>query len=143
LIEVLVVLALLAALLAVAFPEFSKLYASVALSTERGDVERQLLELPQAVRAAGRGGVLFDPEKDADDGLIAAAGPAVADLEASRPLHLDLPHGWRLSVPRPIRYHFTGACDGGEVILSRPPLSLRYVLTPPLCRPQIADARSP
>ena len=48
-----------------------------------------------------------------------------------------------MQVPTPVYYHFTGACDGGEVVFSLSALSLRYVLTSPLCRPILADAATP
>ena len=55
--------------------------------------------------------------------------------------HHQLPPSIAVTVPKPIFYHFTGACDGGEVIFSLPPLSLHYVLTPSLCRPRVVDGR--
>jgi len=45
-----------------------------------------------------------------------------------------------MRVDRPILYHFSGACEGGEVVFSLPPVALRYVLAPPLCRPISSNA---
>ena len=126
------VLALIAALMAIAFPQFLRLYARVRVSFEREDLERQLAELPEEVRTAGREAVLADPSAPMPAGD--------ADPAAPRRLSLDLPQNWTVRVPKPILYHFTGACDGGEVVLSLPPVSLHYVLTPPLCRPRLANA---
>ena len=131
-----VVLAIIAGLLVIAAPGFLKLYASVRLSFDRKDLERQLLNLPREARESGTNEVLVDP---------AIADPAhepvnVAEFESWKPVRLDLPKGWTMTVPKPIVYHFTGACDGGTVTFSFPPLSLSYVLTPPLCRPLPADA---
>jgi general secretion pathway protein G len=137
LVEVMVVLALMAALLAIAFPQVVRLYTRARLAFERKDLEHQLSELPERVRAAGQAGILADPSAS---GAAMRAADAAA-FEDPRPLHLSLPAGWRVSVPKPVLYHYTGACDGGEVVFSLPPLSLRYVLTPPLCRPRLADAR--
>jgi type II secretory pathway pseudopilin PulG len=133
-----VVLALIAVLLAIAAPQFVRLYARARVAFEREDLERQLFELPEKVRTAGRAGVLADPR--APDSGSGGPGPGGADLEDPQRLSLDLPRDWAVEVPKPIFYHFTGACDGGEVIFSLPPLSLRYVLSPPLCRPRLADA---
>jgi len=139
LVEVMVVLALIAALLAIAAPQFVRLYGRVRLAFERQDLERQLLELPERVRNAGQAGVLENPSAAVPD--IPAGTPGEAPLEHAQKLALDLPRNWTVTVPKPILYHFTGACDGGEVIFSLPPLSLHYVLTPPLCRPRVVDAR--
>jgi type II secretory pathway pseudopilin PulG len=127
-----VVLALVAALIGIAFPTFVRLYARARVSFERKDLEHQLASLPERVRASGEAGVLADPKDDLD------GKPAYAE---ARRLKLDLPQDWSMRVPSPIFYHFTGACDGGEVTFALPPVSLHYVLTPPLCRPRLADAR--
>ena len=138
LVEVMVVLALIAALLAIAAPQFVRLYGRVRLAFERQDLNGNL-ELPERVRNAGQAGVLEDPSAAVPDTPAGAAGEA--PLERAQKLTLDLPRDWAVTVPKPIFYHFTGACDGGEVIFSLPPLSLHYVLTPPLCRPRVVDAR--
>ena len=142
------VLALVAVLVAIAAPQFVRLYAWVRTAFERDDLERQLSELPEKVRGSGRAGVLADPAaKPGAPSLPSPAGAGGsgwgggAQSEDPQTLSLDLPPGWKLTVPQPILYHFSGACDGGEVILSLPPVSLHYVLTPPLCRPRLADGR--
>ena len=140
LIELMVVLAIIAGLLAVAAPGFIRIYASVRMALEQQDLERQLLLLPRQVRTAGESGVLIDPQGDNPEhphGELASTG-----IEMWRPLRLDLPAGWTVSVPRPIFYHFTGVCEGGEVTFALPPLSLTYSLAAPLCRPQLADANA-
>ena len=140
LIELMVVLAIIAGLLAVAAPGFVRLYASVRVALEQQDLERQLLMLPRQVRTFGESGVLIDPQSDNPEHPQAAL--ASTGIEIWRPLRLDLPAGWSASVPRPIFYHFTGICEGGEVTFSLPPLSLTYSLAAPLCRPQLADANA-
>ena len=138
LIELMVVLAIVAGLLAVAAPGFVKLYASVRVALERQDLERQLLILPSQMRASGESGVLIDPQNDNPEHAVQGLGAATG-IETWRTVRLDLPAGWTVTVPRPIFYHFTGACEGGEVTFSLPPLSLTYSLAAPLCRPQLAD----
>ena len=139
LIELMVVLAIVAGLLAVAAPGFVKLYASVRVALEREDLERQLLILPSQMRAFGESGVLIDPQNENPEHVIRGV-PASTGVETWRAVRLDLPAGWTVSVPRPIFYHVTGACDGGEVSFSLPPVVLNYSLAAPLCRPQLADA---
>jgi prepilin-type N-terminal cleavage/methylation domain-containing protein len=144
LLELLLVMAILAGLTAIAIPQFAQLYARVRASFERADLEQQLLELPQLVRQRGRGGVLLDSSRDASPGAaLAEAGPAAgSELEQWETLPIDLPKGWTMRVPTPVFYQFTGACNGGEVDLSLPPTFFRYILTPPLCRPLMADANA-
>lgn len=139
LIELVVVLAIVAGLLAVAAPGFIRIYASVRVALDQQDLERQLLLLPRQMRTIGESGVLIDPQSDNPEHLVRGV-PASTGLETWRAVRLDLPAGWTVSVPRPIFYHFTGACDGGEVSFSLPPMVLNYSLAAPLCRPQLADA---
>ena len=137
LVEILVVLAILAGLGAIAYPYMETLYARVRAAFDQQDLEQQLYALPQRVRGSGRAGILVDPQaSDADLG-----GDAGLGLEHPQTLELDLPAGWRMQVPRPVRYHFTGACDGGEVIFQLPPVSLHYLLNGPLCLPRLSHDR--
>jgi prepilin-type N-terminal cleavage/methylation domain-containing protein len=142
LLELLIVLAIMAGLLAIAVPQFSRLYDRVSASFERGDLERQMLELPQLVRQRGQGGVLLDPSVEVTPGGEAPdrARPENSGFEQWQRLRLNLPPGWEMRVPKPVFYRFTGACSGGEVDFSLPPTVLRYNLIPPLCRPLLADA---
>jgi len=145
LLELLIVLAIMAGLVAIAVPQFSQLYNRVRASFDRADLEQQLLQLPQLVRQRGRSGVLLDPNQPS------APGDAAAGIEPEgsggfdqwEPLRVDLPAGWAMRVPKPVFYRFTGACSGGEVDFLLPPALLRYKLTPPLCRPQLAEANAP
>lgn len=143
LIEVIVVLAILAALAALAYAYAAPMTARVRAAFKRDDFERQLLELPQRVRRSGRGGVLTS--RSADDLVegtsLPVEGRAATDpLEEWQVLRIEVARPWRLEVPRPIYYHASGACEGGEVAFVLPPVALRYVLTAPLCRPIDADA---
>ena len=135
-------LAVLGALAAMTLPEFERLYVRVRVAFEREDLERQLLELPQRARDCGCGGILANADKgDHSEGEAAAAvASPVSEFESWQPLLLKLPTDWIMQVPKPIHYHISGACDGGEVIFSLLDQSLRYVLSPPLCRPRLANA---
>jgi prepilin-type N-terminal cleavage/methylation domain-containing protein len=145
LLELLIVLAIMAGLVAIAVPQFSQLYSRVRASFERADLERQLFELPQLVRQRGRGGVLLDPTQEPAPGTAAAAiePPGSSGFEQWEMLRINLPPGWAMRVPKPVFYRFTGACSGGEVDFSLPPSLLRYNLIPPLCRPRLAEANAP
>lgn len=141
LIELVVVLAIIAAISAIAYTYLMPLAARVRVAFDRDDFQRQLLELPQRVRLDGHGGVLTSQSGDrlAGGQTIEVEGTAKAGnaLEEWQVLRLDVPNGWRLVVPQPIFYHFSGGCEGGVVafVLPAAATSLRYVLTAPLCRP--------
>jgi prepilin-type N-terminal cleavage/methylation domain-containing protein len=143
LIELVVVLAIIAAISAIAYTWLMPLATRVRIAFDRDDFERQLLELPQRVRLDGRGGVLTGLSGDRLPGgmTIEVEGAAKAGnaLEEWQVLRLDVPNGWRLVVSQPVFYHFSGACEGGVVAFVLPTASLRYVLTAPLCRPIRAD----
>jgi prepilin-type N-terminal cleavage/methylation domain-containing protein len=144
LIEVIVVLSIIAVLAVVSFSAFAPAYNRSRAAWQRDDIERQLGELPQRVRQNGRGGILTSRSGDdlPDETIVGVEGAPVArgGTEAWQVLRLRLPAGWRLEVDRPIFYHFTGACEGGEVVLRARGTLLRYVLTAPLCRPVASDA---
>jgi type II secretory pathway pseudopilin PulG len=134
-----VVLAVIAALLGLAMPQFAHLMASIRASFVREDLEQQLLQLPQRVRLTGRNAILLgtqDLDVDPDEAVEAFQ---VAD-SAPQILRLDLPSDWTMELSNPILYRFTGVCEGGEVTFRLPPVALRYRLEPPLCRPQAIDA---
>jgi prepilin-type N-terminal cleavage/methylation domain-containing protein len=146
LIEVIVVLAIIAVLGTIAFTYFPPLDARVREAFDRDELERQLLELPLRVRLSGHGGILTSRSGDnlPDGTILPVEGTAKtgAALEEWQVLRLNLPGKWRLRLSNPIFYHFSGACEGGELAFVLPPVSLRYVLTPPLCRPIRVDENS-
>jgi prepilin-type N-terminal cleavage/methylation domain-containing protein len=145
LIEILVVLAIVAALAAVAYAFTAPVAARVRAVFAQDDFERQLMELPQRVRLNGHGGILVASSADdaAQVATVSVEGIAATDpLEGWQVLRLDVAKPWRLLVPKPVYYHLSGACDGGEVTFLLSPVVLRYVLTPPLCRPIRTDAES-
>ena len=134
LVEVIVLLVIIASLTALAYSFMVPFGARVQAAFARSDLEHQLLELPQRVRLSGHGGILTSQSGDVE-GALPEAG-----LEAWQVLRMTLPDGWRLRIDKPIVYHLSGSCEGGEVILARPPEMLRYELVAPLCRPARADA---
>lgn len=140
--ELLIVIAILATLVGIALPQLNRLFAAVVASFQRTDIERELLELPQRVRQRGRNGVLFNPAKAdaATEQAERRTSKPGSDVEEWEHLKIDLPPGWIMSMPSPIFYRLTGSCSGGEVDLSYPPVSYRYTLLAPLCRPQLAVA---
>jgi prepilin-type N-terminal cleavage/methylation domain-containing protein len=144
LIEMMVVLVIIAGLLTIAYASFTPLYARVRVAFERDDFERQLLDLPLRVRQSGHGGILVSRSADRliDGTILSVDGvPLSGDGgEEWQVLRLNLPGAWRLRVAAPIFYHFSGTCEGGEVEFLLSSVSLRYRLTPPLCRPIRSDA---
>lgn len=144
LIEVIVVLAIIAGLSVVAYAVVMPAYASIQAAYQRDDIERQLLELPQRVRLGGYGGILTSrsgerlPDRAAID--VEGVSEAEKSVEGWRVLRLALPPGWRMRLAAPILYHFSGSCEGGEVLFTLPSVVLRYDLTAPLCRPIRRDA---
>ena len=139
LVELLIVLAIVAGLSAVAYAVMIAGYSRARAAYARDDLERQLLELPQRVRASGHGGILTSRSgADRPDGAsVMVEGITAADrsIEDWRVLRLELPAGWRMRVAAPIFYHFSGSCEGGEVVFLHPPIALHYRLAAPLCRP--------
>ena len=143
LVEVIVLLVIITSLSALAYSLVAPFGARVRAAFARSDLEHQLLELPQRVRLSGHGGILTSQSGDdlPDGTIIDVEGvPPGAGLEAWQVLRMTLPDGWRLFIDKPILYHLSGSCEGGEVILARPPEVLRYELFAPLCRPARADA---
>jgi prepilin-type N-terminal cleavage/methylation domain-containing protein len=143
LVEVIVLLVIIASLTALAYSFMVPFAARVQAAFARSDIERQLLELPQRVRLSGHGGILASQSGDdlPEGAIIDVEGvPPGAGLEAWQVLRMTLPDGWRLRVDKPIVYHLSGSCEGGEVILARPPEMVGYELVAPLCRPARADA---
>ncbi len=139
LLELIVVLAIVAGLAAVAYAVMIPGYSRARAAYARDDLERQLLELPQRVRASGHGGILTSQSgEDRPDGAaVIVEGITAVDrnIEDWRVLRLALPAGWQMRVVAPIFYHFSGSCEGGEVVFLHPPIALHYRLAPPLCRP--------
>ena len=134
LLELLVVLALAALLVAVAAPNLSRLYASAVRNTERDRILNQLAVLGREAAVRRRAYAVVGTENT--EGAAAPAAPP-----GFEPYPLDVPKDWRVRVRDPILARATGVCLGGELALLHsdlPPLRLR--LEAPFCR--LPSARS-
>lgn len=135
LLELLVVLVLGGLLVAVAFPNLQRLYASAERNTGRDHILDQLAALGREAVAQRSAYFLADPER-ADNGLRETASVGFT------PYPLELPEGWRLRVEEPVLVRANGVCLGGEVTLLHDDAAPRTVrLEPPLCR--VAAGRTP
>lgn len=119
LLEMLVVLALAAMLLAVVMPRLVKIYEAVRAALDRQQVVTALDSL--GYRAHSQGVALV---------LGAPAGATAS----GRPAGVDLPNGWRVEAESPIRYLPSGACTGGRITLRYGQISYYADLVPPLCK---------
>lgn len=117
LLEMLVVLAIGALLVAIVVPGLKRMLESVELGGQRKAIVTQLDGLGYRSYASGKRYVL--------------AGTPAADDAAP----LDWPAGWKLEVPRPIEYAFNGQCSGGRLVLVAPDGRREsFQLRAPLCR---------
>lgn len=135
LLELLVVLVLGGLLVALAFPNLQRLYASAARNTERDRILDQIAALGRESMARRRSYFVVDAER-ADNGLGEAAGGGFS------PYVVEVPEGWRLRVDEPVLARANGVCLGGAVTLLHadvPPRTVR--LEAPLCR--VAPTRAP
>ena len=128
---VLVVIGLLAG---VALPRLYDLARRFEVAAQKDNVLLALGNLPY--RAYQTGQTISLGTKPS----LSATDAAVDALE-----QLPLPPGWKIEVPQPIRYSFTGICSGGTLILLGPDgYQQPFKLTPPLCLPvATADASQP
>lgn len=114
LLELLVVLALIAAVAGLALPNFSRMMDSFTMNTTWRGLEAELGDLPYRAFSQGRG----------------------IRLEANNArVHLpSLPTDWALTIASPIVYRENGWCEGGALIFSAADGSKReYKLQAPKC----------
>ncbi len=104
LLEILVVLAIAALVVAAVVPAMGRVVDAVSYDSELQDVIGQIDELGFRAFTSGRPIVL-----EASDGA-----PAVL------PAGLDLPRNWSLAIPRSIHFNALGMCDGGDLIVTSP-----------------------
>jgi prepilin-type N-terminal cleavage/methylation domain-containing protein len=141
LLELLVVLAIVGGLVAVAAPRTIRMWDSTRIGLIQDDIERQLFDLPTRVRLSGHAGYLSSQEKLPDsEPTPDQLRPRLpydgsGSVEAWQKLELHLPDHWQMQTAKPVYFHFSGACDGGEVSFAGEGLELRYRLTAPACRP--------
>jgi len=126
LIEILVVLVIVGLLAGIALPRLTTLYASVENASRRSAIQDQIEALGYRAYISGQPIVL--------DSSGASGGEA-------KDYPLQLPPGWRIDLPRPLRYSSQGICGGGKLIINDPDGGREaFRLAPPLCRLEAADA---
>lgn len=133
--ELLVVLALLAAIAAIALPNFERMTASVARDTEREHILNQFAELGPAAMLDGLDYVVLGSDTLDDD--------ATADALVGRTrFPLDVPDGWEVVVDEPILARANGVCLGGRATLMHEELIEPFYveLTAPFCRVDVDDS---
>ena len=120
LIEVLVVLVIVGLLAGVALPRLFLISQRYAIASERDSLLTEIGNLGYSAYSAGRALE-----------LAASADP--------KDYAVKVPAGWRVEVPKPIRYGFNGICSGGTMVLQAPDGAReKYQLTAPACKPVLA-----
>ncbi|NJR71861.1 MAG: prepilin-type N-terminal cleavage/methylation domain-containing protein [Gammaproteobacteria bacterium] len=97
LLELLVVLALIAAVAGLALPNFSRMMDSFTMNTTWRGIEAELGDLPYRAFSQGRGTRL--------------------DANNARQHLPSLPADWALSIAAPIVYRENGWCEGGGAVI--------------------------
>jgi len=114
LLELLVVLALIAAVAGLALPNFSRMMDSFTMNTAWRGIEAELGDLPYRAFSQGR---------------------SVRLNAANARMHLpSLPENWALTIAAPIVYRENGWCEGGALLFSAADGTKRqYKLQAPRC----------
>lgn len=125
LIEILVVLVIVGLLAGIALPRLAATYASVENSSRRSAIHDQIEGLGYLAYASGKSIVL---ESSSESGGQTKDYP------------LQLPIGWRVELPKPVRYSSQGFCGGGRLVINDPDGGrASFRLASPLCRLEAAD----
>lgn len=125
LIEILVVLVIVGLLAGIALPRLTTLYASVENAGQRSAIQDQIEGLGYRAYISGQPIVL--------DSSGASGGEAKA-------YPLQLPPGWRIDLPKSLRYSSRGICGGGKLVINDPAGGrAAYRLASPLCRLEAVD----
>lgn len=126
LLEILVVLAIAGLLAAVVLPQLANLAASVEIANQRKDLQIAVENLGYQAYVTGKPIIL--------EGTHPAKAP-----EAAAAPPLPVPSGWRIDVPRPLRYSVNGVCSGGTISLTSPDgVRESFTLKAPKCRLELA-----
>jgi len=129
LIEILVVLVVIGLLAGVALPRLYDLARRFEIAAQKDNVLLAIGNIPYKAYQTGQTMSL-----GAKSSL-----PATDNAVDAREV-LTLPPGWKIEVPQPIHYSFTGICSGGTLTLLGPDgYRQPFTLAPPLCLP-VADA---
>ena len=128
LIEILVVLVIIGLLAGVALPRLYGIAQRFEIASQRDNL---LLDIGNLGYRAYQNGRALQ--------LGGSAAPNSNDLTV--PAQLNLPPGWTIDLPQPIRYSFSGICSGGQLTLQNPDgVPEHYTLAAPLCQPIASTA---
>jgi prepilin-type N-terminal cleavage/methylation domain-containing protein len=122
LIEVLVVLVIVSLLAGVALPRLYLISQRYTIASDRDSLLTDIGNLGYSAYSAGRA-LELAASADAKDHAV------------------KVPPGWRVEVPKPIRFGFNGICSGGTMVLQAPDgVRESYQLNAPACKPVLAGA---
>lgn len=126
LLEILVVLAIVGMLAGVALPQLQRMATSVEISNQRMSIKSAMEGLGYQAYVSGKPLVL------------AKLAPGSGNVTQAPPL--QIPEGWQLHIPQPIRYAINGVCSGGRVTIIDPEhIRETFQLRPPQCRLEQLD----
>ena len=140
LLEILVVLTIIGMSVAVVGPRLVTAYDSVSFAMDRESFEQALADLPYQAFSA-HADLVLRTERDARgrSAVSAVPGRTFPGLKAA---DIEFPQSWSIEVPQPIVYRASGFCSGGTLIVRVGDFSEKFLLRPPLCRPELeSDAR--
>ena len=128
LVEILVVLAIMGMLTGIALPRLSSAYASVERSGQRRAIQDQIEGLGYRAYSGGKSIMLESSN---------LSGAQAKDYP------LQIPDGWQIKLPKPLRYSSRGICAGGTLALVAPDGSAeKFRLSAPLCRLEASNGNA-
>jgi len=120
LIEILVVLVIIGLLAGVALPRLYAISQRYEIAAQRASLLTEMGNLGYRAYNSGQPTELIS-------------------LPAAKSAPIQVPYGWKIDVPQPIRYGFNGVCSGGKITLIGPDGSREAMqLNSPLCKPVAA-----
>jgi prepilin-type N-terminal cleavage/methylation domain-containing protein len=119
LIEILIVLGIVGALVAIAMPNIVRFYDNYQEDSKRLEIERQLARLPYKAYISSQE-LIFDPTDDQSINKL-----------------VKLPEGWQIRSEAPIKYRLDGFCHGGEIEVVSDLKIFTYALNSPQCVPEL------
>ena len=131
LLELIVVLVVLGAAMALALPNLQNLYDSLVRRSDRDLMLDEIARLGAEAALAGRDMVVWPEEElpPAEDAHLRLTAPGHVRHE------LDLPPNWRMELDQPLLLRSNGVCSGARLTLidaaGRPEV---YSLQAPFCR---------
>ena len=113
LLELLIVLALTAVMVALVAPRLAGTVEAIQVSGDRDDVTRRISRLPVNVRLSGE--------------------PARFDAKADLSSYLQLPEGWAVVADTPLSVSALGICSAADITVSGPRGSEKWSVLAPDC----------